>query len=117
MRVYVVPENDSFSAKMKAKVKNAYEGCKQWYEDNKLIVWLVGPAVVSGAFGIGKAILKSKNIAAEAALKDLRFYDPHHGHYFDLSKKLTNAQKMIVDARVDAGETLGKVLDEMGVLK
>lgn len=117
MKVYVVPENDSLDAKAKAWFKNRCVDVKDWYEENKVLVWLFGPTVIGAIGGIAKAVLKHKNINAAEDLKTLFVWDAHIGHYWQLRRKLTSAEWLSVESRVKAGESMGKVLSELRVLK
>ena len=116
-KIYVVPENSSRKAKAKAWFKNRMTDITEWWDENKNVVAVVGPAVIGGiAVGV-KVIGKHINLDKEQALKDRYVYDTSLGHYWELKKKLSNAEWTEIERRRNAGEKLGSILENMRVLK
>lgn len=117
LKVYVVPENDSFGAKAKAWVKNRRTDVECWWDEHGETVVALTPVVVTGGTIIAKVIGKRVNLQKEQTLKDRFVYDTSLGHYWELKKKLTNSQWVEIENRRRAGESLGNILAQMGVLK
>lgn len=73
------------------------------------------------AIGAGRAIVKGHERRAkvrnELRTKDLRVYDTSLGHYWELRRKLTNREWVVVETRRARGERLATILSEMNVLK
>lgn len=117
MKIYVVPEDDSFGAKAKAWCKNRYADLQDFADRHPVLTWVVFPALLVGACDLTKGLIKSNNLSKEEALKNLYCYDRKLGHYWELKNALTNDQWLQVQSRMEAGEKLGTILDSMGVLK
>lgn len=117
VKVYVVPENDTKRAKTKAWFKNRMVDMSCWWDENKDVVSVVAPVVIGGLTVGAKVIGKYVNLGKEQALKDRYVYDTSLGHYWELRKKLTNAEWTEIERRRNAGEKLGSILENMKVLK
>jgi hypothetical protein len=117
MKFYVVPENDSAWAKAKAWCKNRATDVAEFYEDNKLLCWTCIPLLIKGGFDIWKSVNRHGNLELETKIKELFVYDNKLGHYWELRRKLTNDEWLMVQTRQKAGERIGDILDEMRVLK
>lgn len=64
-----------------------------------------------------KTVNKHMNVKKEQKLKDLYCYDRSAGHYWRLRRKLTNSEWVEIDRRMNNGERLGIILEELKVLK
>ena len=53
----------------------------------------------------------------EEQLKTKMIYDPSRGFYYELKKKLSNAQRIEIARRRNQGEDLARILLDMNVLK
>lgn len=104
---------DNFKRETKEKIIRA----GKWYWEHKEVTLPVTVAVIGFATkGIGK-LSHELAMRREVDLRDLRSWDPRAGEWFDLTRKLTNAEKVLIDARVSAGERKSEVLRDLGVLK
>ena len=117
MKIYVVPEDDSFTAKAKAWCKNRWADAQDFADRHPVITWIVLPTLLVGACDLTKGLIKSYNLSKEESLKNLYCYDRKLGHYWKLSDVLSNDQWLEVQNRMDNGEKLGSILDSMGALK
>lgn len=99
--------------KWEARKKKALD----WWEDNKMTVLTVGPLVIGLATKGIQIVGKNINLRLEQRNKDLRLYDTSLGHYWELRRKLNNADWVQINRRRDRGESLGNIPDEMKVLK
>ena len=101
----------------KRTVKDKLSQAGKWYWDNKEFTI---PATVAVATMLTKGLGKVGHQMAlnrEEAHRDLRSWDPRLGEWLDLRRKLTNAEKAIMDARIKNGESKVDILDDLGVLK
>lgn len=104
-------------AEFKAKLKAKFQKAKKWCSDNKEVV-IAAVSVAIGAVGTGiKVMGKRHNLHMEERNKDLRCYDTSLGHYWELKRKLGNKDWTKINRRREKGESLGEILDDMGVLK
>lgn len=90
---------------------------KNWWDDNKQYIVIVAPVVGGVAIKGIKALSRHHAMVMEERNKDLRLYDTRLGHYWELKRKLSNRDWVIINRRRDLGESLGNILDEMRVLK
>lgn len=88
-----------------------------WWDSNKYYVAIALPIVGSVATKTIRVVGKAVDARKEERLKDLRLYDTSLGHYWELKRKLDNNDWVTINRRRDRGESLGRILDEMNVLK
>lgn len=108
---------DLKKAERKRKVEDFKRRAKDWWDDNKGYVLIFGPAALGFGANAAKAIGKHHNLKMEERNKDLRVYDTSLGHYWELKRKLSNRDWTYINNERDRGVSLGKILDEMRVLK
>lgn len=104
-------------AQRKAKWKARFDAAKEWWDDNKQYAIVIVPAV---AYTVGKGVKyfgRRHNLKLEERNKDCRCYDASLGHYWELSRKLSNDEWDMIDRRKKNGERLADILDELRVLK
>lgn len=88
-----------------------------WYWDYKEITIPVTVAVIGFATkGLG-SISREMAKQREVNHRDLKSWDPRLGEWLDLKRALTNSEKLILDARMKAGERKVDILRDLGVLK
>ena len=110
-------EKEAKRRERKEKFQNKLDRAINWIHNNKEIVMLVGPTLISGvAFG-AKTITKQVRLNKEKNLKDLYCYDRSLGHYWKLRRELTNSEWVEIDQRKQNGERLADILDELKALK
>ena len=109
--------------KRAAKWKEFKEGFKskakavdQWLYKHKEIVITLVPVFVGATIKIVKMVSTNKNTKEQKDLHDLYCYDKSLGHYWRLSKPLTNSQWLEIDRRKKNGERLSDILNDLRVL-
>ena len=117
MKIYSVPENDTFGAKAKAWVKNRAVDAKDIWQNNQKEILVLAPIVQTIIASVSKSVNKSINAYQETMLKDRRIYDTSLGHYWELKRKLSNSDYLEIEHRRRNVEILGDILKEMRVLK
>lgn len=117
MKVYVVPENNSFGAKLKAWCINRKRDLDAAREEHPMIFWTVVLTLASGGIDLIKLGIRSHNLKMEDALKTLRCYDRKGGHYWELIRPVSNSEWLEIKDRMANGEQLGDLLKEIGALK
>lgn len=104
-------------AEKREKINAKLAKAKDWWDDNKGAVLVAAP-VVGGIALKGMQIFgKHHNLKLEQRNKDRRCYDTSLGHYWELKRKLTNRDWVEINRRRRNGESLGDILDNLGVLK
>lgn len=110
-------EKEAKRRERKEKFQRKVNSVTNWIYNNKEVIMLVGPTIISGtAFGV-KAISKHVKLNKEKNLKELYCYDRSLGHYWKLRRELTNSEWVAIDQRKQNGERLADILDELKVLK
>lgn len=114
---YVVPEDDSFSAKAKAWIHNRTVDAKRVITEHPYETLFVA----SGVFGVlTKTITvvgKSMNLRKEQQIKDLYIWDAKLGRHWQMRKKPSQWQQLEIERRQEAGERLGSILESLDLLK
>lgn len=104
-------------AERKKKIEAVKTKAKDWWEENKAYVVLLGPGVLAAGGKLIHEIGKRHNLRIEEMQKDLRVYDTSLGHYWELRRKLDNNDWCYINRERDRGASLGDILDRMKVLK
>lgn len=117
MKIYSVPENNSFRAKAKAWIKNRITDAKDIWDNNRAEILVLAPVVIGAVTAGTKAIGKHINLNKQENLKERYIYDTSLGHYWELKRKLSNDQWLEIEHRRRNGEILGDILESMRVLK
>ena len=113
----IVVVGESKFDQVKRKLNDGAREVGRFCQNNK--EWLIPlvPAVVGGGIAIVKRNATHRNIRATEKLQTMRCYDRSAGHYWDLRRKLSNAEWNLVNTRKANGEKLGDILDSMKVLR
>ena len=95
-------------------------GIQVWWGYNKEWAIIAIPIAVGGISWTIKKIVSgtitSVNIGKEKDLKELYFYDRSLGSYWKLLRPISNAERLQIETRKKAGETLGQILLSMRVI-
>lgn len=97
----------------KWKIHKAVDWCK----DHKEAIVVFGPVIMGGIVEIAKISTKRHTVSEEKALKERYIYDRSNGHYYELKRQPKSSEWIQIDQRKQNGETLGCILDDMGLLK
>lgn len=104
-----------FARKMRLKEK--YDGVKDWCCENpQLVVTIAASAVGLATTGI-KAVSRHHNLRQQERIKEEYCYDPKLGHYWTLKRPLKNNEWLEIDRRRARGERMANILRSMKVLK
>lgn len=111
--------------KLKRKTSEKAKNAMRWINQNKEMIVVLAPVAASSAALLGKWVIKPiwkgtvvrANLRRQEHIKTGFIYDPSLGAYYELSRKLSNQQKIELDQRRQAGERIGNILGEMNVLK
>jgi hypothetical protein len=104
-------------AERRQKWEDRLAKAKNWWDENKNAV-IVGAPIVGGFAIKGLQILgRYHNLRLEQRNKDRRCYDTSLGHYWELKRKLNNSDWVKINNRRRRGESLGEILNDLGVLK
>lgn len=109
-------ERKQFRDKVKTKLHDA----SQWIVDNKEVVLVAAPVVMTvtkGTFNIGGKLLKHHNLKLEEKLKDRRIYDRSTGHYVETRRKLKSTEWAEFDRRRRQGYSVQQIINDMGLNK
>jgi hypothetical protein len=117
MKIYVAPKDDRFVSKARAWLHNRREDAKEFWAENKEAIVTLTPVVVGGITVLVRVISRKNTLTQEKNLKELYVWDPKLGMYYQLRKKMTNEQRLELDRRKEAGESIGNILFSMKLLK
>lgn len=104
-------------ARAKAWIRNKLNDFRDWYKQNREVILVLGPIVITGATTLIRVVGKNVNLHKEKDLKTLYCYDRSLGHYWALRRPLTNREWIEIDRRKKNGERLADILSELKVLK
>lgn len=107
---------NDFKANLGRKAKDCQRNVNNtigWLADHPGALVVLVPAAVT----VWKTGTVTVNKLVEAYHRDRQVWDPVLGHYFDLKRKLSGQEWVIIEARKKAGESIGQILSDMGVLK
>lgn len=104
---------DDKSEQAKWKIHCAAEWCK----NHKETIIVFGPVIMGGIIEICKISTKRHTVKEEKALKDRYIYDRSTGHYYELKRKPKTSEWLQIEQRKQNGESLGWILNDMGLLK
>ena len=102
---------------LKYSVKSKIDSGMDWVINNKDILVVLVPVIVSGVTTVTKVVVKRVNLRKQENIKNLYCYDRSLGHYWKLRRELTNKEWVEIDKRKRNGERLADILDEFKVLK
>lgn len=111
--------NPTFSERIheaNEKVKDFGKKTAKIIWENKELIIVVTPIVVSIVAPIAKAVTRHNNIQKEEDLKNLYWYDRSEGHYWKLKRELSAREYMDISRRRQAGEKLINILDDLRVV-
>lgn len=107
-------------AERKQKVKEGLRATCDWIRENRDVIILVTPAiitVVGGATKVGSKMLANHRVNKEIDFKRRTIYDHSLGRYIELKRPLTSDQALVIEQRRADGEKLHVILDSMGLIK
>lgn len=104
---------------MKEQGKGKLKTTKQWCGQHKTELIAIGTVVLPTAVELIKVAAKKENLNEEKRLKECYMYErtANIGQYYELRRKLKPLERLQVSERSNEGESLGKILNDMGVLK
>lgn len=111
--------NPTFSERIheaNEKVKDFGKKTAKFIWDNKEIIIVATPVVLSVVTPIVKSVTKHNNLLKEEDLKNLYYYDRSQGHYWKLRRELSGREFVDIAHRRQAGEKLVDILDDLRVL-
>lgn len=114
--------DDFEKAEKKAKKRREWEARKQeakdWIDEHKVQLIAAAPVVIKVVTDVVKVIGRRHNLYVEQKQRDLRWYDPSLGKYWNLRRKPTTSESLFIDKRHrQYGESIGELLDDMGLLR
>ena len=88
-----------------------------WVKENQtLITTIIIPVLTVAGWG-AKQMIRSNHIRRERTAKELFWYDPSLGKYFELKRKAKPSEVIEIDRRRAQGERLSELLNEFRLLK
>ena len=102
---------------LKKKGMETYEKVMQKAKENKEVLIVFGPVAIGAMVEIGKAMNRSSTMRTNKRLRENYVYDRSAGHYYETKRKLKNKEWLQFDERRDQGEPVGRILNDMGLLK
>lgn len=103
--------------RFKKKVKQIANDIWCFIDNNRELIIVVGPVLLSAVTTGIRVVGKHVNLRKQEQIKDLYVYDRSLGHYWQLRRELSNKEWIEIDKRKKNGERLADILSEMKVLK
>lgn len=101
----------------KRTIKTKVNKTIKWLEENPEVVIVVAPIVIGGVVKLTQAGIRHHNLTLETKHREKYVYDRSLGHYWELRRKLSNNEWGAIETRRRRGESLGKILGDMKVLR
>lgn len=124
-RIVVVDENgeevkETFKEKLKKFTEAAKEKCgdaAKWAKDNPAQASAAVSGIIGGCYGLKKLMAPKKTGAEIDEMKRrLTYYDARTHIWWPLRRELTVSEKFRIEAAINNGESVGEVLQDLGVL-
>lgn len=123
-KVIVVDENGQevkVTAKEKAKkllsqAKEKVSDVVDWSVENPKEAFAAATGIAGAVFGLTKMLPKKTVTQKERERIDTTYYDPSTGLHWELTRKLTNAERARLAEAKRQGVPVERVLSAMGVL-
>lgn len=126
---WIVIDEKAFKKEEKEKRKQKEKQAKrlrrkEWFTRNLGTILTVTPiavgavtAIVGKTTNLLRVAHRRSMIEKEQKLKDLYCYDRSLGHYWQLKRKLSNSDWVVINQRRSKGDSLADILADMDVLK
>lgn len=101
---------------LKERAKTGFQKVRDWGSKHKESIIVFGPILISSAVELVKILKRDKTVKEDRRLKENYIYDRSAGHYYELKRKPTNKEWMMIDEG-RKNENLGMVLNDMELLK
>ena len=89
----------------------------EWGKSHKETIVVFGPVIGGAIIEFIKISTRAHTVREERVLKERFIYDDRHRHYYELKRQPRKSEWLQIDQRKDNGESLGLILEEMGLLK
>lgn len=101
----------------KGKAKTTICEGVYWCEQHMEIVTIVVPVAGIAVGQVCKSVARTAAIKQDDRKRNLEVWDPVNGFRWQLKRKMTNNEKLILDSRHRNGESIGDILYDMKLLK
>ena len=123
-KVIVVDENgEPVKATAKEKAKKLLSQAKEkateivdWGVENPKEAFAAATGLAGAIFGVAKMLPKKTETQKERERIDTTYYDPSTGLHWELTRKLTNAERARLAESKRNGIPVERILSQMGVL-
>lgn len=102
--------------KFKAKVNETADKVKDFVADHPAESLALLTTAIGSAVGLARRADRKRDIREQQRLREEYIYDRSIGDYWHTRRKLTNAEKLEIERRRRAGESLGDILKSMRLL-
>lgn len=106
---------DGFS-KAKTFGKEVWDDTKDFVKENKGTIAFYTMILGPGALKLGSEFLKNQRQKKESRYDECDIYDNRTGQHWYTKRPLTNRQKLNLETRYNAGESIGSILNSMNML-
>ena len=89
------------------------ERALEWWSENRQYVIIAVPIIG----GVAKKAISAYSKHQQVKAQELRLWDPVLGQHWQLRRKLTNNERMLINRYKSNGESIGEILFRMKVLK
>lgn len=110
-------KNECCGSEETTKEEGKLQKAKDFWNNHKKEICTLLPVFIGAGIELVKIAAKRSVMREEQHLKDDYIYDRSMGHYYELRRKPNSSEWIQIDQRKQEGETLGCILQDMGMLK
>lgn len=102
--------------KFKQKIEEAVDKYKDLVAEHPAESMALVTAAFGSLIGLARRYDRKKDLREQQRLREEYIYDRSIGDYWHTRRKLTNGDKLEIERRRRGGESLGDILNDMGLL-
>lgn len=102
--------------KLKAKVEEIKNKAVDFVTDHPTEALALATTLIGSAVGLARRADRKKDLREQQRLREEYIYDRSLGSYWKTRRKLSNSEKLEIERRRRAGESLGEILRSMRLL-
>lgn len=119
-RIYFCDMKDLKKGSFKAWCRDRVNDATNFYDEHKEFINVVAVPVTLALIGLGKSGIRSAQAnhrrKMEQRDKDMRFYDPSLKCWWQLNRRMTSTDKVMIAKRRAKGEKVASILKDMNLV-
>lgn len=102
--------------KLKAKLEEIKNKAADFVTEHPTESLALATTLIGSAVGLARRADRKKDLREQQRLREEYIYDRSLGSYWKTRRKLSNSEKLEIERRRRAGESLGEILRDMRLL-